>query len=107
MTYLNPLGQRELCIYAYLSVSFWPNHENDRQQPPNFSSHFLHTYTYTTLQKITCISLIKNSQKKHANLDGRQLYNFDYRKLAIIPLDGGFVHANIYKPYRIRTGELV
>ena len=59
----------------------------------NFSSHFLHTYTYTTLQNNHLYSSDEeNSQNKRANLDGRQLDNFDYRKLAII--------SSLYTKYR-------
>ena len=32
---------------AFDSATYWPNHENDHHQPPNFSSPILHTYEYT------------------------------------------------------------
>jgi len=54
------LGWHELCILAF---TFWSNHKNHHQQLPNFSSYILHTYTYTMLQKSTCIpvSLTQNT----------------------------------------------
>ena len=40
-----------------------PNHENDRQQPPNFSSLVLHTNTYTT-QIATYIGTISAASRQ-------------------------------------------
>ena len=83
------------------------------QQPPNFSSPILHTYTYTTLQtKFTCILLTErnNSQNKRADLDGnffggsavtvKSLYKLALHK---IPLDGTFVCPNILKLYLLHS----
>jgi len=36
-------------------ITFWSNHENNTLQPPNCSSHILHTRTYVGL-KITYIT---------------------------------------------------
>ena len=36
-------------LVSTMTCTVRPNHENDRQQPPNFSSLVLHTYTYTML----------------------------------------------------------
>ena len=38
--------------------TFWPDHENDFLQPPNFSSHILCTYTH----KVTIYIPVKNIQ---------------------------------------------
>jgi len=41
--------QRRHRLVSTMTCTVRPNHENDRQQPPDFSSLVLHTYTYTML----------------------------------------------------------
>ena len=86
----------------------WPIHENDHQQPPNFS-YILHTYTCTILHtKWTCIPLAKVNHKTNAHIStvtspAVPRY-ISYIALHKIPLDSTFV-ARIFTnfTYYIRT----
>ena len=99
MTQQSWLARLELCI---LSFTFSPNHKNDHQQQPNFSSHILQTLCY---KKFTCIPMTKKIHKTNMQIltatqrlwrsvvTVKSLYKLAFHK---IPLADMFINFTYY-----------